>query len=339
MCTAITIKSKQGDYFFGRTLDFLNDVFDDENDFKAVAAVYPKGCQLDGQLESWENQYAFGGNGINNTIGLYDGVNEAGLAGELNALNECTWEELDQIRAENKQPVIGEELISYMLSHFKSVAEVREAAKDLVLAKVDFAPLVNNKLFKRVPLHYIFVDPTGDSVVLEPLENGHLKAFKSLGVMTNSPTYDWHVTNLRNYVNLQGFNAGNTQLDATVNGSDHLLEQIGFGSGLLGIPGDYTSTSRFVRAAFLSRYIDDFDSRQGVDVLYSAFTSVMVPKGVERADENALWGDSTQYWSGYDLKNHTFYVKAFDTNACLKRDVCDFEEITKFEIPHIDVFC
>lgn len=67
MCTAITIKSKQGDYFFGRTLDFLNDVFDDENDFKAVAAVYPKGCQLDGQLESWENQYAFGGNGINNT--------------------------------------------------------------------------------------------------------------------------------------------------------------------------------------------------------------------------------------------------------------------------------
>ena len=66
-----------------------------------------------------------------------------------------------------------------------------------------------------------------------------------VGVLTNSPEYPWHLVNLRNYVNLRPEPAASVELGG------EKLTPVGSGSGLLGIPGDYTPPSRFVRAAFL----------------------------------------------------------------------------------------
>ncbi|MFT8723997.1 MAG: linear amide C-N hydrolase [Liquorilactobacillus nagelii] len=338
MCTSITIKSRTGDLFFGRTLDCFPHFFDDDSPFKVEMTIFPKGTLLTGQLDSWKTKYAIGGLNIKNTIALYDGINDAGLAGELNALGECTWADINEIRTSQDIPLMGEEVITYMLSHFNSVDEIKANFKKYALADVSFAPAVTSNIFKKIPSHYTFVDTTGKGIILEPVNNGYFKIYDSIGVMANSPEYDWQVTNLRNYVQLQGYNAGNTKLIPTLNESDILLKEIGYGSGLLGLPGDYTSTSRFVRAAFLSRYIDDFDSSNGINVLFNTFTTVMVPKGVERVSAASLDSDSTLYWSGYDLSKQIFYVKAANTNTWLRRNIHDYDHEVHFSLPIENVY-
>jgi len=338
MCTAITIKSRQGDYFFGRTLDFITDIFKEADPLHPVVGIWPAGATVDGQIESWTARYAFGGVAPRATVALFDGVNEAGLAGELNALDEQTWAPVDAIRADGRTPLLTEEVVSYFLSRYATVREVRDHADEYACADVDFAPLAAAGPFSRVPSHFIFTDASGDSVVLEPLHDGRFTVLDSIGVLTNSPTYDWQVTNLRNYVQLQGFNAGHTQLGETTSGSGVLLRQIGYGSGLLGIPGDYTSTSRFVRAAFLSRYIDDFDSAEGIGALRDVFASVVVPRGIEKSDPSGTYRDSTQYWSGYDLTNRAIYVSAHGTNATIRRTVSDVTEPAVYDIPLAPVY-
>lgn len=318
MCTSMTIKSRDGHYFFGRTLDCFPHFLDDDPRFQAQMSIFPKGTQLQGQLETWQTKYTLGLMNIKNTIACYDGFNEAGLAGGLNALGECTWADQAEIKAAGLSPLMGEEVITYMLSHYKSVAEIKADFQKYALADVEFASAVNSNIFKKIPSHYIFVDPSGDSIILEPVNHGRFKLYNSIGVMTNSPEYDWQVTNLRNYVQLQGYNAGNTQLTATTTNSNILLNEIGYGSGLLGLPGDYTSTSRFVRAAFLTRYIDEFDSQDGINVLFNTFTTVMVPKGIEHVSATSTASDSTLYWSGYDLFEKTFYVKSAKSNTWRK---------------------
>jgi choloylglycine hydrolase len=97
------------------------------------------------------------------------------------------------------------------------------------------------------PGHFVVHDSTGASVVIEPVDKT-LKIYDNpLGVMANSPTFDWHVTNLRNYVNLTTTNVPPIEM------SGIKLSQFGQGSGMRGIPGDFTPPSRFVRAVAFSQ--------------------------------------------------------------------------------------
>ena len=313
MCTCITLKSRQDDYFFGRTMDFFTDFFSPKFPLEFEMSSYPAQQILKGEINSWKSKYSFGGVNIKHTLGFVDGINECGLAGEMNMLEECSWDSKKGLAKRGLKPLIGEEVVSFFLSQFKSVSEIKTHVSQFGLLNFDFLSNVNLP-FEKFPLHYTFVDTSGESVVLEPVNKGAFKVYKSMGVMTNSPEYSWQKTNLRNYVGLQGYGVGSQKLSKTVNNSDIDLKQIGYGSGLLGAPGDYTSPSRFVRATFLSRYIDDFDSSDGINTLYNTFNSVMVPKGVEKLSKEAKNGDFTQYFSAYDLTNLSFYVKPYDTN-------------------------
>jgi hypothetical protein len=83
--------------------------------------------------------------------------------------------------------------------------------------------------------------------VIEPLNKG-LKIYDNpLGVVTNAPTFDWHMTNLRNYINLSATNVPAVDMGGIT------LAQFGQGSGLRGLPGDFTPPSRFVRAVAFSQ--------------------------------------------------------------------------------------
>ena len=96
----------------------------------------------------------------------------------------------------------------------------------------------------ELPCHYLISDKTGESVVVEPLADGLTVYRNEMGVLTNAPTYEWHKINLRNYLGISNL-AKETQV---VNG--YKIEELGEGTGYLGIPGDYTPVSRFVRLAF-----------------------------------------------------------------------------------------
>lgn len=334
MCTCFVIKSADDQYFLGRTMDFLYDLTNPDCPFAAQVRIEPAGHQYEGQLETWEGKYKVGGAAQRNHEScFYDAINDQGLVGELNALVESGAGTAEEIKANHQHALMGEELVSYFVSHFASVAEVRQHYQEYAVLDTPYKPYASDKLFDRLPCHYIFTDKTGDSVVLEPVDGGKLRLFESIGVLTNSPTYDWHLTNLRNYVNLTGHNAGDTTIPPIVNKESFKAEQVGFGSGLLGIPGDYTSTSRFVRSVFLTHYADPFPAKKGLNTLFNLFNSVFVPKGVEKMEPGSNISDHTEYWAGYDISNLTFVVRPQQSNTFLKKSLNDFDDEAVFDLP------
>ena len=99
-----------------------------------------------------------------------------------------------------------------------------------------------------LPLHHIVSDATGASIVMEYMDGQLSVTDNKVGAMTNSPGYDWHLLNLRNYANLTPQAARPREIDGVS------LAPFGAGSGMLGLPGDFTPPSRFVRAvAFVNK--------------------------------------------------------------------------------------
>ena len=147
---------------------------------------------------------------------------------------------------------------------------------DVVLEAWKFVP----------PVHYVVHDATGKSIVIEYVE-GRLNFHDNpLGIMSNSPTFDWHMTNLRNYVNFSLMNVPPVQL-----GSVKLLP-FGQGSGMLGPPGDFTPPSRFVRAAAFSQSV--LPSQTGNETVLEAFhilNAFDIPKGAAREHEKDEHGN------------------------------------------------
>ena len=136
------------------------------------------------------------------------------------------------------------EVGSWILENFATVEEVKANIGNIVVPDVvfggwGFAP----------EAHYVVHDASGKSIVIEYV-GGKLNVHDNpLGVITNSPTFDWHMTNLRNYVNFSMTNVPPVQL-----GPVKLLP-FGQGSGMLGLPGDFTPPSRFVRAVAFSQSV------------------------------------------------------------------------------------
>lgn len=109
----------------------------------------------------------------------------------------------------------------------------------------------------------------GDCIVLDPTSEG-LKLYDNpLGVMTNSPEFNWHLQNLRQYIGLK------SQPFAPTEWSNLPLSAFGQGSGSMGLPGDFTPPSRFVRAAYGKQNIQGIDSEEeGVSALFISYQIV-----------------------------------------------------------------
>lgn len=130
MCTNIEITAKNGEHFWGRTMDLALPMFgeDPEHDLGArgMITTIPAGVDIDSQLVNWQADYAAMGIGIGGTPILFDGINEHGLAGDLQVLFESTADTLENIQQRQQVPVMNTEFVTYVLTHFKSVKEIRE---------------------------------------------------------------------------------------------------------------------------------------------------------------------------------------------------------------------
>lgn len=124
--------------------------------------------------------------------------------------------------------------------------------------------------------------------------------------LANSPEYSYHTINIRNYIGLQNSDISSKSFNSKVT-----LDPIegGTGFGLIEMPRDYTSPSRFVRSFYYTNMIDEFDSVDGMNVLYSRFCSLIIPKGLEHSLKNTKVMDYTSYWSGYDLTAQSLCVQ------------------------------
>jgi choloylglycine hydrolase len=235
-CTGIMLKAKDNTVVYGRTMEW------GAFDLNSRVAIVPRGYSFTGQTpdgfigRQWKTKYGFVAIDILEKEIFGDAMNEKGLAiGAFYQPGFASYMKYDKAKAADTISAV--DLGAYVLGNFATVDEVAGGIK-----KIRVVGLVLKEIGIEVPLHWMVVDKTGKSIVIEYL-NGELQIFDNpLGVITNSPEYHWHMTNLRNHVNLSAVAMPAMKLE------DIDFHPLGAGSGMIGLPGDYTPPSRFVRA-------------------------------------------------------------------------------------------
>ena len=229
MCTAATYKTK--DHYFGRNLDL-------EYSYNESVTVTPRNFVLNfKKVPALEKHYAMiGMAAVMNSYPLYyEATNEKGLSmAGLNFPGNADYKP----EAEGKDNVTPFEFIPWILGQCADVSEVRVLLERINLVDICFSPEL-----PLATLHWIISDRE-ESITVESVKDG-LKVYDNpVGILTNNPTFDYHMTNLCNYMSLSS--------EAPVNSfSDKVkLETYSRGMGAMGLPGDLSSASRFVKAAF-----------------------------------------------------------------------------------------
>lgn len=229
MCTAISFKTR--DHYFGRNLDL-------EFSYNETVTVTPRNFPFSfrrmGEMKSHfaliGMAYVAGGYPL-----YYDCTNEKGLS--MAGLNFPTFADYKP-EAEGKDNIAPFEFIPWILSQCSSVSEARKLLEKMNLAKIDYSAEL-----PASPLHWIISDKN-ESIVVESVKEG-LKVWENpVGVLTNNPPFDYHMLNIANYLNC-------TREEAVSRFADgYELTPFSRGMGGIGIPGDLSSASRFVKAAF-----------------------------------------------------------------------------------------
>jgi choloylglycine hydrolase len=257
----------------------------------------------------WQAKYGFTGISLLGRPMYADAVNEKGLAGHLLYLpGVAEYQAYDP--AEADASIAPSDFLGYFVGQFATVAEVEGA-----LGKVRVVPVVEPALGFPAPVHYVFSDPSGAEIVIEYVKGEATVYTKTAGVMTNSPSYDWHLNNLRNYLNLRAVAWPSVEVEEID------LKPIGAGSGMVGLPGDFTPPSRFVRAVALSQTAPP--TKGGYDTVREFFNimdSFNVPLPIvgekENPDEKTqLCCSSTQYTIAIDRNNGKIYYHTDDNRT------------------------
>jgi choloylglycine hydrolase len=304
-CTTLLVKAKDGAVVSGRTLEFGFDM-------KSEIMVIPAGTPMKGSLPggttgiSYTTKYGMIGANVLGYPVIIDGINEQGLF--VSDLYFPGYAGYAEVTPENASRAMASyEFGNWLLGNFATADEVRAHFQDVVLAGTAVEALGGPP-----PVHFIIRDRSGKSLVIEPLD-GKLKAYDDpVGVMTNSPTFDWHLTNLRNYLGLRAQNLPPVELD-----SDFTLSQFGQGGGMFGLPGDSTPPSRFVRAvAYAQTALPVSTAAEAVLQMFHIMNNFDIPFGsVREKSGEALHVDYTVWTSVADLKNDRWYFRTYDDQA------------------------
>ena len=312
-CTGIRLIAADGTVVHARTLEFAIDL---HSDVMMVPRGYARtGTTPDGKEGlKWKAKYASVGlNGVGLPI-LFDGLNEKGLAvGTFYFPTSAGY--MPYTTADAGKTISQWEVGSWILENFASVEEVKVNIGTIVVPAVvfggwGFAP----------EAHYIVHDASGKSIVIEYV-GGKLNVHDNpLGVLTNSPAFDWHMTNLRNYVNFSMTNVPPGQLGSVK------LQPFGQGTGMLGLPGDFTPPSRFVRAVAFSQSV--LPSKTGHDAVLEAFhilNQFDIPKGGAREhakdEKGNIVADYTMWTAAGDLKALRYYFRTYENSQIRMLDL------------------
>jgi choloylglycine hydrolase len=264
---------------------------------------------------------------------IIEGMNEKGLdVGLFYHPGYADYEAYDPAQA--AESMSATDLGQYLLTNFSTVDEVREAVKRVRVVAVNepalgFAP----------PVHFIITEPSGKAIVIE-FSMGDLKTFDApLGVITNAPTFDWHMTNLRNYINLSPVALPGKKIE------DLNFKPLGGGSGMIGLPGDFTPPSRFIRAVAFSQTARPTPT--GDETIYEIFRildNFNVPLGASEGtgeeDKTKGMRSSTIWTSASDTKDRVFYYHTQHNRRVRKVDLsridfASFKEIRYIPLDHV----
>ncbi len=291
-CTGITLKAKDGSVVYGRTMEWGT------FDLNSQVVIYPRGYKFTAHTPdkkpglTWEGRYGFVGlDGLDAEVTL-DGMNETGLAvGGFYHPGFAEYQKYDPAKA--SESMGPGDVIAYLLATCATVDEVKAA-----IAKVYVTPVIAPPIGIPPPAHYIVTEPSGKAIVIEYLKGEPVIFDAPLGVITNAPTYDWHEINLRNYLNLSAVALPSKQI-AEMN-----FAPLGGGSGMIGLPGDFTPPSRFVRAvAFAKSARATPTGDETVYELFRILDNFNVPLGAAEGQ-----GAATK-----EMRSSTLWTTAWDT--------------------------
>lgn len=315
-CTDFVIKAKDGSVVEGRSMEWGLDL-------KSHVRFHPPGeermSQSPDQKTSikWKGKYSYLGVDCNGMDIVVDGLNEKGLSMSGLWLPGTVYQTVREPKAALEVVDLG----AWILSNYATVDEVTAAIGDVqVWAR-------NMPDWGGIPtMHLALNDASGHSAVIE-FTDGQQKIFENPnGVLTNAPTFDWHRINLRNYMQISPLNPQSVTVYGTV------LAPPGQGGGFLGIPGDWTPPSRFVRTtAMLAFAAPAPKSADAVTLAEHTLNAVDIPIGDVRADKEH--SDYTQWAVIKDLTNKIFYYRSYDNLSLRSIDLKKLHAATQVNLP------
>lgn len=305
MCTAITFQSMQGENFFGRTMDFSYPI-------EPGLYVIPKNYEWYSiqTMKKYRDHYSFIciGQETDGMLGFFDGVNEQGFAAAALYFQGYAYYDLP---TKDKNTVSSLDFLHYILGSCGSVEDLKTVLKNTsIVGQPDPVTKI------AAPLHWIASDRSGKCVVIEQTKAG-LKIFKnSIGVMANSPDFGWHMTNLRNYMNVS------TNQPKEVQWENVSLNPFGQGAGSTPLPGGFTSPERFVRTAFIKTHVETPEKRsETIMTCFHIMNSVSIPKGIIITDRGTY--DYTKYTAFMNTNTCEYYFKTHENDQIIKASLLD----------------
>lgn len=313
MCTAATYLTK--DFYFGRTLDY---------DFAYPVEVtlaprnFPLPFRHGGVVTT---HYAILGMAlVAQEYPLYfDAVNEKGLAmAGLNFVNNAVYREVE----EGKENVAQFEFIPWVLSQCASVAEARALISRMNMTNTAFGPQ-----FPPAKLHWILADRK-EAITVESVEAGIRVYDNPQGVLTNDPAFDIQLFNLNHYLHLT------PDIPQNLFSQKLSLRPYSRGMGALGLPGDISSQSRFVRAAFVKMNGVSGDSEmESVSQFFHILGTVDNSRGVCRLENGEY--EITQYTSCCNADKGIYYYTTYENHQISAVDMhrCDLDSTALSRYP------
>lgn len=292
MCTAITYTTVS--HYFGRTLDY-------ERSFGETVTVTPRNFTFNfrrnGTLKS---HYAMiGMAAVVNDYPLYfDAANECGLSiAGLNFPSNAYYFP----KIEGMDNIAPFEFIPWILSQCKNLSEARERLSKINLINVNFS-----EKLPLSPLHWIIADGTG-ALTVESVADG-LKIYDNpVGVLTNNPNFDYHMTHLCDYMNL-------THRVPENRFGDIDLPMYSRGMGAMGLPGDLSSASRFVRAAFVKlNSVSGESENESVSQFFHILGAVHQQRGCVELPDGSY--EITEYTSCINTDKGIYYYTTYENNC------------------------
>lgn len=314
MCTAATYKTK--DFYFGRTLDY-------EFSYGDEVTITPRNFQFNFRKEkSIKSHYAIIGMAhvVEDYPLYYDAINEKGLGmAGLNFVGNADYKEY----VEGKNNIAQFEFIPWILSQCANVKEARALVEKINLLNISF----NDKLLVA-QLHWIISD-SEECITVESVKAG-IKIYENpVGVLTNNPPFDMQMFALNNYMNLSTESPEN-------NFSKKLnLNQYSRGMGALGLPGDISSQSRFVRVAFTKmNSISGEGEKESVSQFFHILNSVDQQRGCCKLGDGKY--EITIYTSCCNTNKGIYYYTSYDnhqiTAVNMNKENLDGDKLIRYSL-------
>lgn len=312
MCTAATYQTD--DFYMGRTLDYE---FSYGEEITVMPRRFPLEFRHGGRTD--EHYAMIGTAHVSDGYPMYyDAVNEKGLgmAGLNFAVSAHYAEPQD-----GKQNIAQFEFIPWVLSQYATIEQARSAIEKINLVGTTF-----DSRYPAAKMHWIIADKSG-AITVEPTESG-LKIYDNApGVLTNEPPFDMQMFNLNNYMNLSPKQPQNSF-------SNNLgLAAYSRGMGGLGLPGDLSSMSRFVRAAFTKlNSLSGSTEEESVSQFFHILGAVEQVRGCCEVAEGKY--EITIYTSCFNADKGVYYYTTYNnrriTAVDMHRENLDSASLVKY---------